>query len=157
MNRNHSPLSCFFDVPSTRPAPKPSEITGSTHTAEILGDHRLTDAEKRQILASWASDVRAVPNNPALRQLDNGAVVHVDDVLQALAALDKAEQPTKPFPSLREPFARRRSKLSHRWLAGALRRKRSDDDDDPPPCPAMIAIPPNLSAWKVAAVPTGAG
>lgn len=110
------------------------------HPREVVDDLWLTPAEKREVLASWASDAHAVPDAPALRQLVNGAVVRVDDVLRALASLDDRESAalttSKPF--------RRPAGLSIRlptWVRSALRRSWPDDDDDPPPCPVMIARP----------------
>jgi hypothetical protein len=58
-----------------------------THPDEVLSDSHLTFDQKREMLASWASDARAVVDAPTLRQLDSGAVVHVDAVLWALSRL----------------------------------------------------------------------
>jgi hypothetical protein len=38
-----------------------------THPDEVMNSPALTRTEKRAILASWVSDVRAVMNQPALR------------------------------------------------------------------------------------------
>ena len=114
-----------------------------THPNEVVRDPRLTFAEKREILASWASDVRAVLNAPPLRQLDNGAVVHIDTVLRALNFL--SEQASKTSRSLFAfpPFESRLPELPGH--SGPIqRRSRSDDDDDdddPPPCPVVNAGP----------------
>lgn len=74
-----------------------------------------------------------------MRQLDNGAVVRIDDILRALNAVNDdqdSEQTTfDPFPS----FAGLRIRLPLR-LRLPLRRG-WPDDDDPPPCPAMIVGP----------------
>ncbi len=136
--------SFFNDTLRLELAPTESpgyRTTSLMHPHEVVGDPWLTQAEKREVLSSWASDVRAVPDAPALRQLDNGAVVHIDDVLQALKSLDDGKDseqttfaPFRPFAGLRIRFPTR--------LKSALRRNRSDDDDDdPPPCPATIAGP----------------
>jgi len=107
---------------------------------QVVADPRLDQAEKRELLASWASDVRAVPNAPELRQLDNGAIVRIGDILRALKSLDGGvdSKQTRWHPH-------RSSGLRIRFPGGlrsALRRSRSDDDDDdPPPCPAMIFRP----------------
>lgn len=114
--------------------------TDFMHPNEVVGDLRLTQAEKREILASWASDVRAVPDAPALRQLDNGAVVRVDDVLRALKLLNNARDLERTTFDPSRPFAGLRVRLPTR-LRSPLRRGRPDDDDDPPPCPATIAGP----------------
>ena len=63
-------------------------LFGLTHPDDVVEDNSLTPAGKRAVLASWASDTRAVSNRPALRQLDNGAIVHIDDIMAALRALD---------------------------------------------------------------------
>lgn len=134
--------SFFNDVsrPELTPAESPRRpATGFMHPNEVVSDLWLTQAEKREILASWASDVRAVPDAPALRQLNNGAVVRVDDVLRALKSLNEGEtsehttfEPFRPFPGLRIRLpVRLRSALWRGW----------PDDDDPPPCPAMVAGP----------------
>ena len=104
----------------------------------MVGDPRLTRAEKREILASWASDVHAVADAPALRQLDNAAVVRVDDVLRALKSLD--EKPGQTAPDLFRQLESLRRRVPAR-LKSALRRSWSDDDDDPPPCPALVGGP----------------
>lgn len=59
------------------------------HPRDVLRDDRLSVGEKRAILASWASDAAAVASNPALREIPGTRrIVTVDDVLDALAALD---------------------------------------------------------------------
>ena len=59
------------------------------HPRDVVGDAALSMAEKRAILASWASDAAAVMSNPALREIPGSKrIVTVDDVLEALAALD---------------------------------------------------------------------
>ncbi len=110
------------------------------HPNEVASDPQLTQAEKREVLASWASDVRAVPDAPALRQLDNGAVVRVDDILRALKSLNDGAGPEQTTFGPFRPFAGLRIRFPTR-LKSALRRSWSDDDDDPPPCPAMIGGP----------------
>jgi len=106
---------------------------------QVVADPRFDQAEKRELLASWASDVRAVPNAPELRQLDNGAIVRIGDILRALKSLDGGEdsKQTRWHPH-RSSGSRIRFPGG---LRSALRRGRSDDDDDPPPCPAMIFRP----------------
>src|SRR5271165_6127295 len=58
------------------------------HPNEVLEQPALTDAEKRAILAHWASDAHTVENAPWLRQLGSGARVPVSEVLRALRRLD---------------------------------------------------------------------
>ena len=106
---------------------------------DVVGDPNLTIADKRAILASWASDARAVEDARTLRRLDIGAVVEVDAVLEALRGLDGY--------STAGAHARRASTNSR---GGAVvvrlplrdRGSRSFDDDDPPPTPTMSAILP---------------
>lgn len=74
-----------------------------SHPRDVLDHEGLEPSEKRAILASWASDVRAVESAPALRQLDCGAVVRLDEVLEALCALDAAARPRRA-QARPEPF-----------------------------------------------------
>lgn len=60
-----------------------------THPFDVARHPTLEPEVKRAILASWASDASAVPDQPALRQpVGAEAPVPVDDVLAALQALD---------------------------------------------------------------------
>jgi hypothetical protein len=115
-------------------------VTSRTHA--LLDDNTLSDAEKRDILASWASDKRAVADQPSLRALDDGTIVFVDDIMDALRSLDQGTirvMPSGPLTRLKSP-TRRRPSASARWVR-MLQRRRRDDDDDPPPCPAGSARP----------------
>jgi hypothetical protein len=116
---------------------------------DVLSHTNMSVFEKRALLASWASDSHAVPDAPSLRQLDDGSIVEVDEILRALKALHecaKQLQPTKPW---HVSFARRRG-LDHRqW---SWRRRSRRDDDDPPPCPAYAAIPPKRGGGGTIAV-----
>ncbi len=59
------------------------------HPRDVVADPDLSLAEKRAILASWASDASAIASCPALRAPDGlKAPVHIDDILEALSALD---------------------------------------------------------------------
>jgi len=77
------------------------------HPDDVISNLQLTRAQRREILASWASDARAVPDMPALRQLDNGAIVRVDDVLCALSALDDDVRFGQRAPLRIRPIAQR--------------------------------------------------
>jgi hypothetical protein len=55
---------------------------------QVLKDHDLTLAEKRAVLASWASDACAIEASPVLRQPPNGPVVTFDEIMDALRTLD---------------------------------------------------------------------
>jgi hypothetical protein len=71
----------------------PSEAYG--HPDDVLADPDLTTEEKRAVLASWASDARAIAQEPPLRLTPGGRVVAVQDVLDALKRLDR-EPDTPP-------------------------------------------------------------
>jgi hypothetical protein len=59
------------------------------HPRDVVANRTLTTGEKRAILASWASDAAAVASNPAYRELPgSNRIVTIDEVLQALSALD---------------------------------------------------------------------
>jgi hypothetical protein len=108
---------------------------------DVLSDNSLSTQMKRELLASWASD--AVPHVPWLRQLPDGSLVNVSEILRALKTLDLADAATAT-PDGRDslwnlPFKRRR-RTSVR--GGNHIRPWNDDDDDPPPCPAYAARSP---------------
>ena len=59
------------------------------HPRDVVADTTLSLAEKRAILASWASDAAAVTSNPALRELaGTRRIVTIDEILEALSMLD---------------------------------------------------------------------
>jgi hypothetical protein len=78
----------FQSKQSRSPAP-PLGAAIYTHPRDVTSDPKLTTAKKRAVLASWISDARTVENAPSLRRLENGAVVDVDAILQALVSLDE--------------------------------------------------------------------
>src|SRR4051812_25040058 len=49
------------------------------HPDDVVRHPRMTLAEKRAVLAAWASDAHAVEDAPGLRQLDDGSLVAVDE------------------------------------------------------------------------------
>jgi len=60
------------------------------HPREVLDDPTMPRSDKRALLAAWASDACAVEGRPAWRQLPgSGTLVAVDDILEALQALDR--------------------------------------------------------------------
>jgi hypothetical protein len=59
-----------------------------SHPNEVLDHPELSQAERRAILASWASEARAVEGAHWMRCLDNGSVVTLAEVLDALRKLD---------------------------------------------------------------------
>jgi len=59
------------------------------HPKDVVAHPSLSIAEKRAILASWASDAAAIASCPALRAPPGlRAPVTIDDVLDALRELD---------------------------------------------------------------------
>jgi hypothetical protein len=67
-----------------------------SHPDDVLSHSGLTAAEKRAILASWASDAHAVDDMPWLRQLECGARIPLSEVLKALRSLDAEEKSASP-------------------------------------------------------------
>jgi len=62
---------------------------GFLHPLEVLKDHDLDPAEKREILAAWASDASAVEHRPSQRWLlGTPEPVPLSEVLSALRRLD---------------------------------------------------------------------
>ncbi len=59
------------------------------HPMDVVRDDDLTLNEKRAILASWASDFCALEAAPELRMNPSGKIVHWDDIMDALKALDR--------------------------------------------------------------------
>ena len=114
-------------------------IPGDWASPAHIADHpTLSLAEKRSLLASWASDARAVPDHPSLRRLDDGRLVSIDDVLEALKLLDTIEATPRRDGHGIISFRRGHwSRLSRMW-----RRRRDDDDDDDDPPPAVAAMRP---------------
>jgi hypothetical protein len=56
---------------------------------EVLDDRQLSDAEKRIILSSWASDIFAVESCPGLRDIPGmDHTLRLADILTALRQLD---------------------------------------------------------------------
>jgi len=61
---------------------------------DVLRDAKLSAAEKRIILSSWASDVYAVESNPCLREVPGvPRRMRLDDILSALRQLDDEFDP----------------------------------------------------------------
>jgi hypothetical protein len=140
MDRNHHTDLC---IDNACPEPLLSVTAALMHPDDVMSNLHLTQAQKREILASWAFDARTVHGLPALRQLDNGAIVRVDDVLRALSALDDDVRSSQHAPDWTRPLVQshRRRPVSRPKIALG-RRSRDDDDDDPPPCPAIIGRSP---------------
>ena len=64
--------------------------------SQVVNDPDMTLAEKRAVLASWASDACAVEAAPELRQPPNGPVVTYDEIMDALRMLDGEAQKRSP-------------------------------------------------------------
>ncbi|MEP7241273.1 MAG: hypothetical protein ABI697_10350, partial [Devosia sp.] len=93
------------------------------------------------------SDARALADHPALRQLDDGALVTIDAVLEALKRLDNLDQPARREPEQHDvPRKGHWSRLAERW-----RKFSRDDDDDDPFSPAPAMRPPRLPSLDDAA------
>ena len=68
--------------------------TAFEHPRDVVSHAGLTLAEKRAILASWASDASAIASCPSLRALEGlKAPVTIDEILEALCALDGGPRP----------------------------------------------------------------
>lgn len=111
--------------------------------ADVIHHPLMGGEAKRALLAAWASDRHAVPNSPGLRQLDDGTLMSLAEIMQALQALDegdeaRAEPDSTALVHLDEIRCRRRS----RSVSTMDRRSRSSDDDDPPTTPAAASLPP---------------
>ncbi|MGX9146292.1 hypothetical protein [Mesorhizobium sp. 128a] len=140
------------EILSQTEAPNPgsmSEMLG--HPDDVLHHPTMSIVDKRALLASWASDARAVAGMPMLRQLDDGSIVTIDAIVGALKALD-GQHPDEQYrlrTSWRRPIDRRPLRRLSPWF----RRLGRDDDDDPPPCPAFCAIPPKRGNGGATAIP----
>lgn len=74
------------------------------HPVQVVNDPDLTSSEKRAILASWASDVRAAK---AASALPGGRRVAFEDIMDALRDLQRPVR--KPYrPHYRRVLANRR-------------------------------------------------
>ncbi|POR40600.1 hypothetical protein CRT23_22835 [Methylobacterium sp. V23] len=106
---------------------------------EVLAHPLMSQAEKRTILAAWASDACALENAPGLRCLAGcrAEPVSLDAVLNALAALDQGSpgETIRCTNTLASPRRRLQRFLN---LRRHIRPGRRNDDDDPPPCPAAV-------------------
>jgi hypothetical protein len=63
--------------------------TAFEHPRDVVGHTGLTTAEKRAILASWASDASAIASCPSMRApVGLKKPVSIDEILEALCELD---------------------------------------------------------------------
>ncbi|CAN7762972.1 hypothetical protein LJR220_003907 [Bradyrhizobium sp. LjRoot220] len=64
---------------------------------DVLNDRQLSDAEKRVVLSSWASDIYAVESSPALRDVPGiGHSIRLADILAALRRLNSEDDDPAP-------------------------------------------------------------
>lgn len=122
--------------------------------SDVLAHPLLSSAEKRTILAAWASDACALEIAPSLRCLTGcrAEPVSLDAVLAALGKLDQdfSWKTNSPLPRWASPRRRPRRLLN---LHAYLRPGRRNDDDDPPPCPATVMPrPPKLPGAATLAI-----
>jgi len=81
---------------STRPVELPIFYPAAHYESpdDVLNDRNLSDAEKRIVLSSWASDMYAVESCPALRDVPGiGHTIRLVDILAALRQLDSEDDP----------------------------------------------------------------
>jgi hypothetical protein len=77
------------------------------HPRDVLADEELTVAEKRSILASWASDAAAITSYPSLRAIPGQRQpVSIDEILEALSGLDNGPRPPGGKPARRHSTSR---------------------------------------------------
>ena len=88
----HSQSASPADVMGAPASPLAAAPTVSfREPLEVLAHPAFASSEKRALLASWASDACAVENLPNWRKLpETGALVPLDEILDALQALDGA-------------------------------------------------------------------
>jgi hypothetical protein len=79
----------------------------------------MTVAEKRSVLASWASDACAIGSNPALRASATRNVISYDDIIDALQALDAGQSADTVT------YAFKRRQWRRRWSDGKAQTRRA--------------------------------
>ncbi len=121
-----------------------------TQPMSVVRCATMTTDEKRSMLASWASDERAVLDHPSLRWLDNGCLIEIDEIFAALKQLDQIADHLNP-----NDLGMRSCRRQHRRTFKRLRKRdRENGDDDPPtPTPATVRPrPPVLDGCAAVAV-----
>jgi len=116
INRNSSSLDVLF---------RPAAHYDSPNA--LLNDHELSDAEKRIVLSSWASDIYTVESCPWLREVPGIArPIPLKDILAALRQLDPDDDPQPPrgAPGMRIVRVSRTSALPQGRQKQRLLRKR---------------------------------
>lgn len=119
-------------LPNVRPHHEPRTVS------DVLGHPTMSAEAKRALLASWASDIHAIPNFPGVRRLDDGSLASLAEILQALRALDgSGEAYWENGSSAPGPLAERRRQQRSRYRLST----RWPHDDDPPPRPVAASFP----------------
>jgi hypothetical protein len=81
------------------------------HPLDVVRDTDMTVAEKRSVLASWASDACAIESNPALRASATGKcrqLFSYDDIIDALQSLDAGQSADTVIYAFKRRQRRRR-------------------------------------------------
>jgi hypothetical protein len=87
MEETMRPTTAFDNVLDINPLLHPE--TAFNHPKDVVASRSLSVAEKRAILASWASDASAVASAPSLRAPAGvNAPITIDEILDALRLLD---------------------------------------------------------------------
>jgi hypothetical protein len=94
------------------------------HPLDVVRDTDMTVAEKRSVLASWASDACAIESNPALRATATGNVVNYDDIIDALQSLDDGQSADTVT------YAFKRRQRRRRWSDSKGRERGGPDNGD---------------------------
>lgn len=94
------------------------------HPLDVVRDADMTFAEKRSVLASWASDACAIESNPALRASATGNVVNYDDIIDALQSLDAGQSVDA------STYAFKRRQRRRRWSDWKGRERGGPDNGD---------------------------
>jgi hypothetical protein len=94
------------------------------HPVDVVSDPDLTLTEKRAILAGWARRACAADTMPALSRPADANLVHYDDIVDALRALDRQTVPFRPRPHYRHVLENR--------IPGVFGRDNGDDERDQP-------------------------
>lgn len=86
--------------------------TAFEHPRDVVSHPNLCLAEKRAILASWASDASAIASCPSLRAPEGlKAPVTIDEILEGLCALDEGPRHLPGGKPMRLRSAERRAAL----------------------------------------------
>jgi hypothetical protein len=127
-----------YRKPAGWPGPNAAPKRSHLDPRDVLRDETITPEAKRALLADWASDARAVEHLPGFRQLDNGALVRLDDIACALKELDSKGSGLDHAGDMLIRSRRRRVRMADILRLRRRDRRDDDDDDDPPPSPAFV-------------------